>query len=519
MSSFLRAAARAVGWDSGDHVDSPEFTSKLAHFKAHMDDVQKVRDAMQLYSDAFETMMAAQVVLGEALDAYYKSSAKVLPAQQRVNPPMCHAIAHSFKKSMMEMYGYVRPAVHEVFVSRCIRPVTYILSRVPAVHDQIAQRKKMISAFHDVRAAIQGYKNTPSPALAKEEARMQAITLELGRLDSAITATFDDYAECRPKMLAQELAAAVACTYHAAQVNSSYVGALLPLCPQAASSLCLLQAAAATRAKKLRVQPGPDDGPAAETLSKFVSGDLGADAVVLERDKVSGGRTGGYGLVSRAQSNSRRRSLNSGRQGRPAAHSQQSHGAAAPEAAAAAAAAAAILSANTLASLDLSGDSSSGDSAEEDEVRGRGRGSGGGGEGETGRASEVPLKPPRDRASTLNLGLNRGGVRISSVGGEFPFPHLLASPLISLFSPLLHALTCTSLHSSGRLPSYALLPREDFSPPLPLSPLPLCSCPVPQALSRTPPSASWAGLLVASRALLLLEEALCVGAFQPDWGL
>jgi hypothetical protein len=306
MSSFFR---RALGWESAEHVDSPEFSTKLQNFKSHVDEIQKVRDAMQLYSDAVEAMIAAQVVLGDALDSYYKSSYKTMTVEQKSNPPTCHAVAQSFKKATLEMYGHVRPAVHEVFVSRCVRPVTFILSRVPAVHEQISTRKKVIASFHDVRATIESLKNydSQSPALSKHETKLGEVTVELGRIDANLTATLDEFAESRPKMLAQELASVVACCYHQSNILCEHLAVLLPLLPQSASSLCLLQAAAATRDKKLYDRTKDDNSSILHNLVHKIN----ADKVIVERGKVSGGRAGGYGLISGTSSNSRRRSISS----------------------------------------------------------------------------------------------------------------------------------------------------------------------------------------------------------------
>ena len=65
MSSFFRAAANFVGLSSEQVDENPEFTAKVELFKGHIGEIQKVRDALQLYSDAAEAMLAAQVVLGE----------------------------------------------------------------------------------------------------------------------------------------------------------------------------------------------------------------------------------------------------------------------------------------------------------------------------------------------------------------------------------------------------------------------------------------------------------------------
>jgi hypothetical protein len=369
MTSFFRGAARALGWDSTEHVDSPEFTSKLHNFKEHIDEIQKVRDAMQLYSDAVEATIAAQVVLGDALDSYYKSSCKTMTTEQKNNPPACHNVAQAFKKATLEMYGHVRPAVHEVFVSRCVRPVTFILSRVPAVHEQISQRKKLIASFHEVQATIDSHKDSGSLVLAKHEAKLHEVTIELGHMDSTLTSTLDEFSESRPKMLAQELASVVACSYHQSNMLCDQLSVLLPLLPQAASSLCLLQAAAATREKKVNKNLSND--VSASILNSLVC-QINEDGVILERGKFSGGRAGGYGLISRTKSNSRRRSLNSARLPQLEQEQQKAD--------------------------ILEQDSSSEDDAPVDLLDRR-------------DVSIPPAKPPRE------LSTSRGGVRISSQGG------------------------------------------------------------------------------------------------------
>ena len=312
MTSFFRAAANFVGYSGPQHEESAEFVRKLDGFRSHVSEVQKVRDAMQLYSDAAEAMLAAQVVLSEALDSYYQTAAQATAASSSHSSvaapvaPACHSVAQAYKVSAVEMYGHVRPALREVFVARCVRPATFILAGVPAVHEQIADRKKLIAAFNEVRGAIESQKaydkQTRSPALLRQEARLAEVTLQLSTLDAALAATLDEFAEARPRMLAQELAAAVACSYHQAQQLSEQLSPLLPQLPQAASSLCLLQAATASRQKR-RGSVG-----AAAQHSGSSSSRAQAEEYVLERAKVAGGRSGGYGLQSSA-SDSRRRSL------------------------------------------------------------------------------------------------------------------------------------------------------------------------------------------------------------------
>jgi hypothetical protein len=58
-----------------------------------------------------------------------------------------HNVAKLFKKYSIHMHHTMRPALHEVFVSRCIRPVNYILSCVPRVNELLSTRKRLVYVF------------------------------------------------------------------------------------------------------------------------------------------------------------------------------------------------------------------------------------------------------------------------------------------------------------------------------------------------------------------------------------
>ena len=59
MASYFKRAATYVGLSSSEQQDSPEFLAKLEEFRSHVEEAQKVRDALQLYNDAAEAMLAA----------------------------------------------------------------------------------------------------------------------------------------------------------------------------------------------------------------------------------------------------------------------------------------------------------------------------------------------------------------------------------------------------------------------------------------------------------------------------
>lgn len=314
MKSLFTKVARAVGFET-EHAESPEFTRKLSDFNTHVSDLQRVRDALQLYSDSMEAMLAAQVVLGDALDTYYRSSmqascssseeqqARVTssPAPTAVSSRgtsdlanattidgkkldgddsmMHHNIAKLYKKYGHHMHNNMRPVLHEVFTSRCIRPVNYILARVPSVHENLARRKKLIYDFNDVQSQLSREKQQSQKSITLES-KLNEIQNEIQDNNHDLMLSLDEFAVSRPLMLRQEFSAMIACSYHHVNSAMSQLGQLLPLLPQSASSMCLLQAADQFDTEVL----GQHD-----RANKI--------KVILERAKVEGGQVGGYGVA------------------------------------------------------------------------------------------------------------------------------------------------------------------------------------------------------------------------------
>ena len=316
MKSLFTKVARAVGFET-EHAESPEFTRKLCDFNTHVSDLQRVRDALQLYSDSMEAMLAAQVVLGDALDTYYRSSMQASYSSEEqqsraassptpevtsngaaVREPiaramnntiegkridgddtmMHHNIAKLYKKYGHHMHSTMRPVLHEVFISRCIRPVNYILARVPSVHDRLARRKKLIHDFDEVQSQFSREKQQSQKSMTLES-KLSEIQNEIQDNNHDLMLSLDEFAVSRPLMLRQEFSAMIACSYHHVNSAVSQLGQLLPLLPQSASSMCLLQAADQFDTEML----GQSD-----RANKI--------KVILERAKVEGGQTGGYGV-------------------------------------------------------------------------------------------------------------------------------------------------------------------------------------------------------------------------------
>lgn len=318
MKSLFTKVARAVGFET-EHAESPEFTRKLSDFQTHVDDLQRVRDAFQLYSDSMEAMLAAQVILGDALDTYYRSSMQAsgnhVETTSSAGAPivggkevssstsapavvatttttvsagsdamddsmMHHNIAKLYKKYGHHMHNTMRPVLHEVFVSRCIRPVNYILARVPNVHGQLARRKKLIYEFNEMQSQVSREKQPSQKSLALE-GKLSEIKNEIQDNNHDLMLSLEEFALSRPLMLRQEFAAMVACSWYHVNSAVAQLGQLLPLLPQSASSMCLLQTA--------------------DQFNEVVFDEndrLKKMKIVLERATAEGGAVGGYGLAN-----------------------------------------------------------------------------------------------------------------------------------------------------------------------------------------------------------------------------
>ena len=162
----------------------------------------------------------------------------------------------------------MRPVLHEVFVSRCVRPVNFILARVPLIEDLLKVRRKLVIEFNDTRRAYS--EKTTSLKSQQLEEKLVSLQTQIASNNHSLMLSLDEFAVARPLMLKQEFAALVACSYHHFRTAAKTMAELLPVLPQAASSLCLLESSS-----------GPEEPQTTLNVGERVG-------VVLERAKVGG---------------------------------------------------------------------------------------------------------------------------------------------------------------------------------------------------------------------------------------
>jgi hypothetical protein len=344
---------QAVGAHRGS--DDTEFEARVKHFSDHTGDLQRVKEAMEIWMDAFDSFCTASDVLGQAFEQYYSApsqhwhyapspaaaggagaasvggedesdgsnlgSHSVGPSQQKAdstdssatmgNPADKHAhnslreVAISFRQMTSDLRSAVCPAVRNLFSRRCIKPTTHILSLVPPVHESIQTRKKLLLDFDSYKAKTVS-DVTAGKDTSKNAFRLDEAAVSLTAIQAKIYEAFDEFEDARPTMLGHEFAASISCCFHFSSVAAALYGKLLPLLPQTASTLCLLNLShqhvesmdssqniqliknSAVLATRATVVPRPSESSA----NTFI-----VTKPLYTRSIVAGGSEGGYGTL------------------------------------------------------------------------------------------------------------------------------------------------------------------------------------------------------------------------------
>ena len=259
-------------------VEDAEHEARARAFQEQVERLKQVRMALQLYSDAIDALSKAEVVVAESFDAYYKACP---PCGDDPLPHM--EVAASFKHFAVDKYTGARVSITGIVQSRCIKPITAILSKVGPLEEKIKLRKSLLQDHETHRTSLhrerEAGKGAEDPSVQRQSVKLDSISLNLGKVASSVEQGLKEFEDARPHMLAQELAAAVACLFYQGQVTTTLLGRLLPPLPQVASTLCLLHALGSRKQRS-----------SAPLRNKSV-------AVVLARKVIMGGSHGGYGRL------------------------------------------------------------------------------------------------------------------------------------------------------------------------------------------------------------------------------
>lgn len=216
------------------HETELDFRTKQFH--SHVIELCKMKEAIELWLDSFDTYCAATAVLGNAFREFYE------PCKSLNHPSK--DISMTFHCISTDLNTTVRPPVREVMIHRCLEPVIAILALVPGVEDLFTERKKILSDVEIYRARLHKElatgKDFTNLVVEKLTIKLDELNKLLTEADTKLSTELEKFELARPTMLVQELSTTLASLYHYHTSSSYLYGKMIPILPQSASTLSIL---------------------------------------------------------------------------------------------------------------------------------------------------------------------------------------------------------------------------------------------------------------------------------------
>jgi hypothetical protein len=134
-------------------IEDAEHEARARAFQEQVERLRQARAALQLYSDAVDALSKAEVVVAESFDAYYKACPHPSSGEDPLLPHM--EVAASFRQMAVEKYSGARTSINGIIQSRCIKPITAILSKVGPLEEKIKLRKSLLQDHEAHRTSLQ----------------------------------------------------------------------------------------------------------------------------------------------------------------------------------------------------------------------------------------------------------------------------------------------------------------------------------------------------------------------------
>jgi len=256
-----------------------------------VNDLQKVKDVLELWVESLDAFAATTALAANCFKQFFCES----PYPDQTSP--YKGSASCFQEAVDKLHGTVIPTVRQLFVSRCLQPITAIIALVHPLNIQLSERKQLLLDFDSYKARIQVHhesgRDSLHPKVIKTALKLDEVAKQLYALQLNILACFQEYEKARIETFGPEFASFVACLFHMSSFSADLVGCVVPTLPQAASSLFILESNIPQNFLELNSgsllasvgTDDPDDGDFIRRLSP---------ALVLSRSEFAGGSHGGY---------------------------------------------------------------------------------------------------------------------------------------------------------------------------------------------------------------------------------
>lgn len=276
------------------------------NFTEYANQLQKVKDAMDLWIEAFDTFGAATLMLSEAFKGFFAFKPMI---DDDAGPPLSSPylpVAEGFSDVAKKLNRTILPSVRQLFEIRCLQPIAAILAMVGPIDVLLSERKTVMLDFDSYRAKIEkehaAGRDSRHPLVIKKALKLDEVAKQLHSLNTTIHASFVEFEKARSVTMGPEFTSFMACFFHFTSYSAELSGKVLPDIPQIASSLYILESFIG-QSFNTPAFPNSDEENSAP-VDGFASEDSAATAkraqveVVTERSEYAGGEYGGYSSQS-----------------------------------------------------------------------------------------------------------------------------------------------------------------------------------------------------------------------------
>jgi len=271
-----------------------EFDQKLRNFTDQVNHLQKVKDSMDLWVEAFDTFGAATMMLSESFKGFFAFKPSVDSDMPQPTQSPYLPVSEGFVEVSKKLNRVILPSVRQLFELRCLQPTASILALVGPIDALLQERKTVLLDFDSYRAKIEkehaAGRDSRHPLVVKKAAKLDDVAKQLHCLQTTICASFVEFEKARTITMGPEFTAFVACFFHFSSYSTELSTKIVPGLPQIASSLYMLESFIGQSFSDLgALDCSSATSSTATALSTHLPG-----GVVLERSEYAGGGYGGY---------------------------------------------------------------------------------------------------------------------------------------------------------------------------------------------------------------------------------
>jgi hypothetical protein len=292
---------QAIGGQTSS--DDQEYDEKYKNFNTHVQELAKMKELMEIWVDAFDSFCKATTLVSEAWRQYHSSNPYL--DEEDIEGNIVDQTKYPFSPVAAELDNIalnmderVRPAIVSTFQARCIKPVSSILSLVPQLQEHHLARKLVLSEFDSYRLKMEKEfavgRDSTHPNVMRKAAKLDESAKKLHTEQSLLFQRFHEFETARSQTLGPELGVFISCLYSFSSMIHSEMSEVLPLIPQSATTLAILDHA------KLNPAISNSSQRFTKLTASFDTNYKQSRPVdvIVTRPVAAGGAVGGYGTVT-----------------------------------------------------------------------------------------------------------------------------------------------------------------------------------------------------------------------------